>query len=75
MVAEYTDWISAKKEGSPNECLDYDTEQSYGLASVMLGLCGMQRTLSLPSLPAPIWPGMVEPDRIQSMGSIEVFDI
>ena len=30
----------------------------------MLELCGMQNTPSLPSLPDPIWPGVVTPDRI-----------
>ena len=29
----------------------------------MLELWGMQSTPSLPSLPGPLWPGMVAPDR------------
>ena len=28
----------------------------------MLELSGMQSTLSLPSLPGPLWPGVVAPD-------------
>ena len=40
--------------------------------SVMLELWGMQSTLSLPSLPGPLWPGVVAPDRVLSMGQIEL---
>ena len=32
----------------------------------------MQSTPSLPSLPGPLWPGVVAPDRVQSMGRIEL---
>ena len=38
----------------------------------MLELRGMQSTLSLPSLPGPFWPGVVAPDRVLSMGQIEL---
>ena len=38
----------------------------------MLGLWGMQNTLSLPLLPGPLWPGDVAPDRVLSMGQIEL---
>ena len=31
--------------------------------------------LSLPSLPGSLWPGLVAPDRVLSMGQIELFDI
>ena len=41
----------------------------------MLELWGMWSTLSLPSLPGPLWPRVVVPDRILSMGQIELFDI
>ena len=34
----------------------------------MLGLWGMRSTPSLPSLSAPLWPGVVAPDRALSMG-------
>ena len=33
----------------------------------------MQSTLLLPLLPGPIWPGVVAPDRVLSMGQIELF--
>ena len=38
----------------------------------MLKLWGMRSTLSLPSLPGPLWPGVVAPDRVLSMGPIEL---
>ena len=38
----------------------------------MLELWGMQSTPSLPSLPGPLWPRVVAPDRALSMGQIEL---
>ena len=38
----------------------------------MLERWGMQCTPSLPSLPGPLWPGVVAPDRVLSMGQIEL---
>ena len=38
----------------------------------MLELLGMWDTLSLPLLPGPLWPGVVVPDRVLSMGQIEL---
>ena len=35
----------------------------------------MQITPSLLSLPGPLWPLVVAPDRVLSMGQIELFDI
>ena len=52
----------------PNECSGYDTKHSDGEAPVMLELWGMQSTPSLPFLPGSPWPGIVAPDRVQSMG-------
>ena len=57
---------------SPNEFPGYDTKQSDGDVPVMLELWGMQSTLSLPSLPRPIWPGRLAPDRVLSMGQIQL---
>ena len=34
----------------------------------MLELWGMRSTPLLPSLPGPLWPGMVAPDSALSMG-------
>ena len=33
---------------------------------------GMLSILSLPSLPGPLWLGVVAPDRVLSMGQIEL---
>ena len=52
----------------------YDTKQSDGEAPVMLVLCGMWNTPSLPSLLGLLWLGVVAPDGILSVGQIELFD-
>ena len=52
----------------PNDCPRYDTKQSDGKAPVMLVLWGMRSIPLLPSLPAPLCPGMVAPDWILCMG-------
>ena len=51
-----------------NECSRYDTKQ----APVMLELWGMRSIPSLPSLPGSHWPRMVTPDRVLSIGQIEL---
>ena len=38
-----------------NSCPGYDTKQSDGEVLVILELCGMRGTPSLPSLPGPLW--------------------
>ena len=50
----------------------HDTEQSDGEVPVMLELWGMQNTPSLPSLPGPLWPRLVAPDRFLSTGQLEL---
>ena len=55
-----------------NECLGYDTKQSDGVVSVMLGLWWIRSTPSLLLLPGPLWPGVVAPDRVLFMGYIEL---
>ena len=37
----------------------------------MLEFWGMRSTPLLPSLPGLLWPGVVPPDRVLSMGQIE----
>ena len=59
----------------PNECPGYDIKQSDSEASFMLELWGMQNTSSLLSVPGPLWPRVEAPDRVLSMGHIELFDI
>ena len=46
-----------------------------GEASLMLEPCGMWCTTSLPSLPSPLWPGVVAHDRVLSISQSELFDI
>ena len=45
------------------ECPVYDTKQSDGEVPVILDLWGMRSIPSLPSLPGPLWPGVVAPDK------------
>ena len=52
---------------SPSEHPWYDTKQSDNEVTVMLEFWGMRSTPSFPSLPGPIWPGLVTPDRVLSM--------
>ena len=47
----------------PNECPGYDTKQSDGEVPAVLELWGMRSTPSLPSLPGPLWLGVVAPDK------------
>ena len=65
-TAEYNDCISL------NECHGYDTKQSDGKFPLMTELYWVQSTLSLPSLLAPIWTEVLAPDRVLSMGQIEL---
>ena len=51
-----------------NECPVYDTKQSVGEVPVMLMRWGMRSIPLLPSLPGPLWAGVVAPDRVLSMG-------
>ena len=41
----------------------------------MLEPWGMLSTPLLPSHPDPFWPGVVAPDKVLSIGQIELFDI
>ena len=40
----------------------------------MLQFWGMQRTPLLVLLPGPLWPGVIAPERVLSMGEVELFD-
>ena len=57
---------------SVEEMFSHSTIQSDGEVPVMLELWGMRSIPSLPSLPAPLWPCVVAPDRVLSMGQIEI---
>ena len=71
-AAKYTDCISAEGYDSPNECPGYDTKQFDGEVPVTPELWGMWSTPSLPLLPGPLWPVVVAPVRVLSMGQIEL---
>ena len=47
-----------------SSCPGYDTEQSDAEVPMILELWGMWCTPSLPTLPGPIWPGMVAPNQV-----------
>ena len=66
--AEYTDCISADPI---NKCPGYDIKQSDDEASVMQELWRIWSTLSLLLLPVPLWPGVVAPDRVRLVLSMD----
>ena len=57
---------------SPNKCSGYDTKQSDGVVPEMLEFWGMWSTPSLSLLLDPLWPRMVAPDGVLSLGQIEL---
>ena len=67
-TVEHTDSISAEDKNSPNESLGNDIKQSDGTAPVMLELWEMRNTPLFPSLPGPLWPGVVATYRGLSKG-------
>ena len=69
-AVEYTNCFSGGRP--PNEYPGYDTQQSDGGVPVMRKLWEMRSTPSLPSLTGPLWPGVVAPVRVLSMGQIEL---
>ena len=54
-----------------NECPGCNTKQSDGQVPVMLEIGVLRSTPSLPLFPSSLWPVMIEPDRVPSMGQIE----
>ena len=73
-AVEYTDFIPAEGWDSANKCPGYDIKQFDGEVPA-LELWWICSTLSFPLLPGPLWPGVVAPDRVLSMGQIELFHI
>ena len=74
-VAEFIDCFPVEGWDSSIESLGYDIKQTNGEASVMLELWEMQNTFSLLLLLGPLWTWVVVPDKVLSMGQIELFDI
>ena len=60
---------------NPKKTSVQDTKQSDDKAPVMLELWGMQSISSLSSTLGPLWPRLIAPDRVQSMGQIKLPDI
>ena len=72
-AVEYTECISAEGENPPHHNgPGFDTKQCDGEAPVMLGLWKIRSNSSLPLFHVPLWPRVVAPDSILSMGQIEV---
>ena len=62
-------WVRPPKK---NKCPGYSTKESDGEVPVMPELLGMRSTSSLEWLPGPLWPGVVAPDRVLSIGQKEL---
>ena len=69
---KHTDCISAKGCNPHGKFPEYDTKQSDDQVLVM-ELWGMRSIPSLLLLPGPLWPEVVAPDRVLSMGQIKLF--
>ena len=69
-AAEYTYRVPVDGYDSPNECPKYNAKQSDDDTPV-LELWGMWSDTLWPSLPRPLWPGVLTTDRVLSMGQIE----
>ena len=55
-----------------HECPGYDTKQIWWWDSSNIGALRKVDTPSLPMLPDPLWLGVASPDRVLSMGQIEL---
>ena len=75
-MAQNTPATSLQRAKPPtNECPAYYMKQSYSETPGILEPRGMQIIPLLPSFPGPLWLGVIAPDRVLSMGQIELFDI
>ena len=73
---EYTNSISAEGQDSfPSECPGYYTKQSDDEVPVMLELWGIWSTSLTSSLPSLLWPRVVAPDSVLSMGQVELIRV
>ena len=70
-AVEYTDRFSAEPP-PPNESPGYDTKHFDDEVPVLLELWEMWSTPSLTLLQSPLWPGLVAPDRVLSIGQLEI---
>ena len=65
--------IQLRGKACLNKCPGYDTKLSDEEALVIQELWAMWSTPSLQSLRGLLWPGVEAPDRVLSMGQIELF--
>ena len=78
MPVKYTNCISAESvrpQPHPNKCPGYGTKPSDSKVPVILELWRIQSIPSLPLLLDSIWPGVVAPEGVLSIGQIELLDI
>ena len=71
-AVEYINYFSAEGKPLLNPYLVYESKQSDGEVPVMLELWAMWSIPLLSSLPGSLWLGLVTPDRVLSIGQIEV---
>ena len=69
-AVDYRLHLCRKVRHSSTECSGFDIKQPDGEAPD-LEIWGICSILLLPLLPGPLWPGVVAPDRVLSMGQIE----
>ena len=72
-AVEYTASLQRGKTPHRNERHGYDTKQSDREVPVMLELWRMRSAPLLPSLQGPLWPGVVEPDKVPIYGLNRTF--
>ena len=68
------DHLGRRVRQPPNECPVYDTKQ-FDSKTPALDQCRMESNISLPLFFDLFCPGVVVPDRVLSMGQINLFDI
>ena len=72
---------SSITEASPSDCFvlyqghSLGRSKSFDGKAPVLDIWGILSTPSLPLLPDPLWPGVVAPESVQSVGQIERFNI
>ena len=67
---EFNNCITSEGKDYTNECCGNNIKPSDGEAPT-LEIWGIRSTPSLPLLPGSLWPGVIEPDWVLSMGQIE----
>ena len=72
LVAQLTGTVEYTNSCSAQWVSWYDTKQSDGEVPVILQLWEMWSTPSFPLLPDPLWHRVVAPDKVLSMGQIEL---